>query len=112
MGAVGWGVYELAVWLGLGAAAASLLAVLPLTLLARIFAVGCKTPATVFLISGIFPLVPGAGVYYTAYYFIQGDNALALTNGVSTIKVAVALAAGMSLVLSAPLPLKWLFRRR
>ena len=50
------------------------------------------------------PLVPGAGIYYTAYYFIQGNNALALSNGISTFKVAVALAVGISLVLSIPLP--------
>ena len=39
-------------------------------LLSRIFAVWKKCPITVFLVSGIFPLVPGAGVYYTAYYFV------------------------------------------
>ena len=44
------------------------------------------------LLTGIFPLVPGAGIYYTAYYFIQGENALSLANGISTFKVAVALA--------------------
>ena len=70
----------------------------------RRFAILQKTPVTVFLLSGIFPLVPGAGIYYTAYYFIQGDNALALSNGISTFKVAVALAVGISLVLSIPLP--------
>ena len=60
--------------------------------------------AAVFLLSGIFPLVPGAGIYYTAYYFIQGNNALALSNGISTFKVAVALAIGITLVLCVPLP--------
>ena len=95
---------ELCVMLGLGTAAASLLAVIPLTILTRVFAILQKTPVTVFLLSGIFPLVPGAGIYYTAYYFIQGDNALALSNGISTFKVAVALAVGISLVLSIPLP--------
>ncbi len=77
-GAVGWFVYELAVMLGADSAAASLLAVIPLTLLTRVFAITLKMPVTVFLLSGIFPLVPGAGIYYTAYYFIQGNNALAL----------------------------------
>ena len=50
--------------------------------------------------------VPGAGIYYTAYYFIQGSNALALAHGISTFKIAVALAVGISLVLSIPLPKK------
>ena len=67
VGAVGWFVYELAVMLGADSAAASLLAVIPLTLLTRVFAITLKMPVTVFLLPGIFPLVPGAGIYYTAY---------------------------------------------
>lgn len=104
MGAVGWFVYELAVLYGADAAAASLIAVIPLTLVSRLFAILLKTPVTVFLLTGIFPLVPGAGIYYTAYYFIQGENALSLANGISTFKVAVTLAAGIALVLGLPMP--------
>ena len=101
VGAVGWFVYELAVLYGADAAAASLIAVIPLSLAARICAVLFKTPVTVFLLTGIFPLVPGAGIYYTAYYFIQGENALSLANGISTFKVAVVLAVGIALVFRA-----------
>ena len=100
VGGVGWLVYELAVLLG----AASLLAVIPLTLLTRVLAILLKAPVTVFLLTGIFPLVPGAGIYYTAYYFIQNNNALALSNGISTFKIAVVLATGIALVLGIPLP--------
>ena len=73
-------------------------------LMSRWFAVRKRCPVTIFLISGIIPLVPGAGIYYTAYYFIQGENALSLANGISTFKVAVALAAGIALVLGLPMP--------
>lgn len=104
VGGVGWLVYELAVLLGADSTTASLLAVIPLTLLARIFAVALKTPVTIFLLTGIFPLVPGAGIYYAAYYFIQGSNELALANGISTFKIAVALAVGIALVLGLPMP--------
>ena len=104
VGAVGWVIYELLIMLGLDSAVAALLAVMPLTLLARLFAISRKTPVTVFLLSGIFALVPGAGIYYTAYYFIQNNNALALSTGINTFKIAVALAVGISLVLSIPLP--------
>lgn len=104
VGGVGWLVYELAVLLGANSTTASLLAVIPLTLLARIFAVALKTPVTIFLLTGIFPLVPGAGIYYAAYYFIQGSNELALANGISTFKIAVALAVGIALVLGLPMP--------
>ena len=96
VGAVGWLWYELL----------TLLAVIPLTILTRVFAITQKTPVTVFLLTGIFPLVPGAGIYYTAYYFIQNENALALAKGISTFKIAVALAIGISLVLCVPLPKK------
>ena len=106
VGAVGWLVYEIAELFGMEAFAASLLAVIPLTLLARILAMTLRTPVTVFLLTGIFPLVPGAGIYYSAYYFIQGNNALALANGISTFKIAVALAVGIALVLGIPLPQK------
>ena len=104
-GAVGWMAYILCYdLLSVSAPVAVLIATLPLTLCARFFSVYHKAPVTVFLLPGIFPLVPGAGIYYTAYYFIQGDNALALSNGISTFTVAVALAVGISLVLSIPLP--------
>ena len=104
VGGVGWLVYELAVLLGADSTTASLLAVIPLTLLTRVLAILLKAPVTVFLLTGIFPLVPGAGIYYTAYYFIQSNNALALSNGISTFKIAVVLATGIALVLGIPLP--------
>ena len=104
VGGVGWLVYELAVLLGADPTLASFLAVIPLTLLTRVLAVVLKAPVTIFLLPGIFPLVPGAGIYYTAYYFIQGNNPLSLSNGISTFKIAVALATGIALVLGIPLP--------
>ena len=106
-GAVGWMAYILCYdLLSVSAPVAVLIATLPLTLCARFFSVYHKAPVTVFLLPGIFPLVPGAGIYYTAYYFIQGNNALALANGISTFKIAVALAVGIALVLGIPLPQK------
>ena len=53
---------------------------------------------------GIFPLVPGAGIYYTAYYFIQNDNLQMAATAAETVKIAAALAIGISLVLGLPLP--------
>jgi uncharacterized membrane protein YjjB (DUF3815 family) len=103
-GAVGWVAYEILILLGMTNAMATLLATIPLTLLARFFAIKRKAPVTVFLLCGIFPLVPGAGIYYTAYYFIQGNNWLFTENGINTIKVAVALAVGIAIVLGIPLP--------
>lgn len=39
-------------------------------LLSRSFAVYKRCPVTVFLIAGIFPLVPGSGIYWTAFYVV------------------------------------------
>ena len=103
-GAVGWLTYELAVMLGAGAVTANLLAVIPLTLLARLLATGPNARVRVFLLCGTFPLVPGAGIYYTAYYFIQNDNVQMAASAADTVKIAAALAIGISLVLGLPLP--------
>ena len=39
-------------------------------ILSRSFAVYKRCPVTVFLIAGIFPLVPGSGIYWTAFYVV------------------------------------------
>ena len=104
-GAVGWMVYIFGVELfGMSPAIATLAATLPLTACARFFSINHKAPVTIFLLPGIFPLVPGAGIYYTAYYFLQGKQELFASKGGETFKVALALALGIALVCSVPLP--------
>ena len=75
---------------------------LGLALLSRVLAVVRRCPVTVFLTGGIFPLVPGAGIYYTVYAFITGDNAAAVFKGVETLKIAGVIALGIVLVLALP----------
>lgn len=101
-GGVGWLVYLLAQFSGSGVVASSFLATLALAWLSRALAFARKTPVTVFLICGIFPLVPGAGIYYTGYHFFMGNDALALEKGLETIKIAVAIALGTGIVQSLP----------
>ena len=60
VGAVGWLWYELLTLLGADAATASLLAVIPLTILTRVFAITQKTPVTVFA-DRHFPACAGRG---------------------------------------------------
>lgn len=104
VGGVGWLVYLLAMALGAGCVSATLAASVPLALLSRWYAVKAQAPATVFLLCGIFPLVPGAGIYYTAYYFVSGQMALFSAKLAEVIKVALALSVGIAVVLSVPLP--------
>ena len=90
---------------GADSAAASLLAVVPLTLLTRVFAITLKMPVTVFLLSRHLPAgAPARASTTPPTISFRTKNALALAKGISTFKIAVALAIGISLVLCVPLP--------
>ena len=82
--------------------AASFFATVALAWFSRVFAFWRRAPVTIFLITGIFPLVPGAGIYYTGYHLFMSDNSLALDKGLETIKIAIAIALGIGIVLSLP----------
>lgn len=101
-GMIGWLCYLGGLGLGLGYAKAIFIGALVLTIFCRFLAVKRKLPLTVFLICGIFPLVPGAGIYYTAYYFITNQHALALTKGLETFSTAVMIALGIVFALAIP----------
>ena len=101
-GAAGWWCYLLVMANYPSRTVSSFAAVVVLTIMARVFAVYRKTPVTVFLICGLFPLVPGAGIYYTAYNFIMGYNDLAVAKGIETIKIAVAIALAIVFAFSMP----------
>lgn len=57
-------------------------------LLARIY----KAPATIFVIVGCFPLVPGSGIYYTMLYAVQGLNDLFTESFLSTLGIGFSIA--------------------
>lgn len=94
-GGVAWAVYYILTANGSGNVFASLIATFILTIMARSFAVIRKNPATVYLLTGIFPLVPGAGIYYTAYYLIQNDREMFGRTGLNTFEVAAAIVFGI-----------------
>lgn len=101
-GGLGWLGYLICMHLGIGVVAASFFATVALAWASRSFSFLRKTPVTVFLITGIFPLVPGAGIYYTGYHFFMSDNTQGLLKGMETFKIAVAIALGIGIVLSLP----------
>ena len=94
-GAVGWTVYYVLTQNGIHLVLASLLATFCLTILARGFAVVRKNPVTVYLHPGIFPLVPGAGIYYTAYYLFIGNTEMSGFKGLETLEIAGAIVFGI-----------------
>lgn len=104
-GAIGWIVYL--IWLNFNDSItiANLIATLALTVISRIIASLRKNPVTVYLISGIFPLVPGAGIYYTSYYFIMNEMSDCSKYGMQTVKVAGAIVLGI--IFGFALPQVW-----
>lgn len=91
------------------------LATLLVVLCSRILTVFRKCPITIFLISGIFPLVPGASVYNTAYYFVVNNLDEALVWGINSLKIAFAIVMGIVFVVAIPRqffnPKYWKIRR-
>lgn len=57
-----------------------------------------KSPATVFSISGIFPLVPGIGAYNTAQLIVENKLIEAASKGIETVLSAGAIALGIILM--------------
>lgn len=100
-GMAGWLVYQLV--LGYSSAAiASFAGTLVVVFISRMLTVKMRCPITLFLVSGIVPLVPGAGVYYTAYYLVTGQVALAGQSGLGALKVAFAIVLGIVFIVSIP----------
>ena len=80
----------------------TLVASMVVVFISRILAVYKKSPATLYLIAGIFPLVPGAGIYWTTYYLVNNDLLTALNTGYSAVKTAMALVLGIVFVFEIP----------
>lgn len=101
IGGMGWLVYCVLVRY-VSATEATLAAAVCVVLASRMFAVWEKCPVTIFLITGIFPLVPGGGVYWTAYYIVSNQMDLAAKTGFNALKVAVAIVLGIVFVFQVP----------
>lgn len=102
-GAIGWCCYLLLVrYASASPTIAIILSSVLICVLARIFAISQKCPAQVFLLCGIFPLVPGAGIFWCTYYLVSGEMALSLATGFGAVKAAVAIVLGIILAMELP----------
>ena len=102
IGAAGWLVYSLLQMFNMGATFAAFFATVIIVLLARFAAVRQKCPATVFLITGIFPLVPGARFYWAAYYLVTNQIDDFQASGFAAMKIIVAIVLGIIFVFELP----------
>lgn len=97
IGALGWLVYLLINQISNMQLTATFISALTLTFLSREAAYALKAPVTIFLITGIFCIVPGIGIYNFTYNFFIGDSSLAIKTGMIVLKVSIAIALGISL---------------
>jgi uncharacterized membrane protein YjjB (DUF3815 family) len=63
----------------------------------EVFAAWQKRPATVYIIVGIIPLVPGRLIYQTMLHFIHSELTQGMTAGIGTLLSAGAISAGIAL---------------
>ena len=98
-GMLGWLLYLILMnHTGLSVANVVFFATVLVTFTAMVLAIVRKCPITVYLICGIFPLVPGAGIFWTTYNVVSEQLGAALHTGVTALKVTVAIAFGIILV--------------
>lgn len=57
-----------------------------------------KYPAISYLVVSLFPLIPGAGIYYTMYYAVHGNMERFAAEGTRTGAIAGVMAVGVLLV--------------
>lgn len=80
--------------------AASFIGACIVAIISEIFARIFKETVTVFIIPGIIPLVPGAGMYYTMLAVIQKDFNKFASIGSETMFIAGGIAASILIVSS------------
>lgn len=73
-GAAGWAVYLILEACGANTGISTFLAGCMVSLCAQLLARILKTPVTIFVIPGILPLVPGAGMYHIVDSMLRSDQ--------------------------------------
>ena len=96
-GMLSWAVYLIVLELGCSDILANFWAALFASVYSEIMARIRKYPAISYLVVSIFPLIPGAGAYYTMNYAVRGEMELFAETGMHTAAVAGILAVGILL---------------
>ena len=71
------------------------LAAVVIAFYAEFMAIYRKAPVTVFLVSGMIPLVPGGSIFYTMQALIMGDYLEFVRTGITTFAIAGVIALGI-----------------
>ena len=87
------------------------LSALAAALYAQVMARRMKSPATVFLVPCIIPLIPGGMLYHTMLEMVRGQWEAGVRQGMATLTVAGAIAIGLAAASSLEAVLKAMKRK-
>ena len=103
IGAIGWALYLILVrQCNATPVVATLAASTLVCILSRMAAIPFRIPAQGFLLCGIFPLVPGAGIFWFTYYLTDAKFDLSMHSGWTACKIAIAIVLGIILAMELP----------
>ena len=97
-GVVGWAVYSIVLYITGSDIAGYFWAALAASLYSEIMARIRKYPAISYLVVSIFPLIPGASIYYTMNYAIRSNMEAFASKGTHTIAIAGVIAVGILMI--------------
>lgn len=97
-GVLTWGAFLILTEMGFDDIMAYLWATVIAAAYSEIMARIRKYPAISYLVVSIFPLIPGAAVYYTMNYAVRGDMSSFAEQGTHTIAIAGIMAVGMLMI--------------
>lgn len=111
IGAIGWAAFLIMTRAGIAGTMVSItFSTVLICLMSRIVAVWDKCPSTVYLLCGIFPLVPGAGIFWFTYYLVAEKFRLSMTTGFNAGMAAIAIVLGI--ILAMEFPQRWFSKLR
>lgn len=99
-GVLCWSVYSLFEYFNSGIFFASFTASVCCALYGEICARLLKAPAVIFFTPSIIILIPGRTLYYTVSYIVENNFSMAAEYGWQTAQCAIAIAAGIGVILS------------
>ncbi|MFZ3172539.1 MAG: threonine/serine exporter family protein [Carboxydocellales bacterium] len=97
-GTVSWLTADVLQSLGMNILGAVFLATMLASCYGELMARLTRNPVSIFVVPAIIPLVPGAGAYFTMFYFVKGEFTLGLAKAMETLFMAGAIAAGVALI--------------
>ncbi|MCR5757453.1 MAG: threonine/serine exporter family protein [Selenomonas sp.] len=98
LGAITWFIYmDICSGTGNGLLAVFISGLL-VSIVSRILAVTRKCPVIVFLMTSLFPLLPGISFYMAVYYLLAGLGTLALDYAMKSFLIAFTLAVSIVLI--------------